>query len=315
MSISNILSQPFTVGTGLQRPECVLATKSGHVFVSDKRGGVLQIRPDGSQHLTCESNLLPNGIALLQDGSFLVANLGPDGGVWKIDAEGNLAPWLTEADGQPLGRVNFVTVDAQNRIWICISAADGGDNYPVDTATGRIVMDDGTGARVVATGLHYTNECRVSADGGSLYVNETFGRRLSRFKILPSGQLGPREVIAVLGQGDFPDGLALDAEGGAWIACVGSNRLYRVAADGEATAVIDDSIEETVQQLEAAFNSNTLTRPMLSAARGHTLFNISSVAFGGPDLKTVYLGSLGGTSLVAYKSTIAGLPLAHWEWR
>ena len=38
-------------GSGLQRAECVLATASGRLYTSDKRGGVMLIDPDGSQRL------------------------------------------------------------------------------------------------------------------------------------------------------------------------------------------------------------------------------------------------------------------------
>ncbi len=301
---------------GLQRPECVLTHASGTVFVSDRRGGVLALSPDGSQHLGCRSALLPNGIALLEDGSFLVANLAEAGGVWRIAPNGGVSPWLTEVGGQPLHRVNFVANDAQGRVWACVSATDGGDRYPLDSATGYIVVCDnqGRGARVVARGLHYTNECRVSADGAFLYVNETFGRRLSRFALSADGSLGARETVAAFDAGDFPDGLTLDAEGGAWVVCVGSNRLYRVDADGSRFTVIDDAVPETVQALEAAFRARTLSRPQLSAARGRRLGNITSLAFGGDDLRTGYMGCIGGDSLATFRSPVAGLRPVHWTW-
>ena len=38
-------------------------------------------------------------------------------------------------------------------------------------------------ARVVADGLGYTNECAIHPSGQWLYVNETFARRLSRFRL------------------------------------------------------------------------------------------------------------------------------------
>ena len=56
------------VGDGLQRPECVLTTKTGEVFASDARGGVSIIYPDGSNKFLkakgVPEDLLPNGIAL-----------------------------------------------------------------------------------------------------------------------------------------------------------------------------------------------------------------------------------------------------------
>ena len=306
--------------SGLQRPECVLTHSSGSVFVSDRRGGVLRIQRDGGQTLIGNSIpadsplLLPNGIAMQSDGAFLVANLGEQGGVWRIAPDGVASPWLMEVDGRPVHRVNFVMNDVQDRVWACISATDGSDAYPLRTATGYIVLQDTSGSRIVADGIHYTNECRVSLDGQFMYVNETFGRRLSRFRIGKTGELTGKETVATFGEGDFPDGLALDAEGGAWVVCVGSNRVYRIAPDGKKLTVIDDADPATAKLLEAAFVAGTLNRPLLSAARGQRLRNVTSLAFGGADLRTVYMGCLAGDSLATFRSPVPGLKPVHWNW-
>jgi gluconolactonase len=39
------------VGHGLARPECVVATARGDVFVSDRRGGIMHLMPGGGQRL------------------------------------------------------------------------------------------------------------------------------------------------------------------------------------------------------------------------------------------------------------------------
>jgi len=40
---------------------------------------------------------------------------------------------------------------------------------------------------------------------------------------------------------------------------------------------------------------------------------MASVTFGAPDLRTVYLGSLMGSRLPAFRSPVPGLPLTHWH--
>ena len=84
-------------GSGLDRPECVLPTASGDIFTS-YRHGVARVAQDGTTTLIAGRNrpddFLPNGIALLPDRSFLLANLGRDGGVWHMDGDGTLTPWL-----------------------------------------------------------------------------------------------------------------------------------------------------------------------------------------------------------------------------
>src|SRR5689334_6908522 len=87
-------------GSGLNRPECVLATLAGDVFVPEWPGGVTVIRADGSKETWLSSgttlDLRPNGIALTSDGAFLIANLGDDGGVWRLDRSGALTPVVAE---------------------------------------------------------------------------------------------------------------------------------------------------------------------------------------------------------------------------
>jgi sugar lactone lactonase YvrE len=195
-----------------------------------------------------------------------------------------------------------------------VSATKTDDHYPVNEATGYILLQDETGVRCVADQIRYTNEVRIAADGQSLYVNETFGRCLTRFQLSPNGDLSKRQVVASFEAGDFPDGLALDAEGGAWVICVGSNRVYRVAADGSRQLVIDDADPVCVAQLEQAFAAGELTRPMMVAAKGKNLKNITSLAFGGDDMRTAYMGSLDAQSLVCFRSPVAGLKPAHWNW-
>ena len=108
--------------------------------------------------------------------------------------------------------------------------------------------------------------------------------------------------------------MAQDVEGGVWVVCVGSNRVYRVTVDGKRHTMIDDSRPEDVKRLEKALVARELTRPMLSAASGKRLKNVTSLAFGGPDLRTAYRGSLAGDALATFRSPVAGLPLAHWNW-
>ena len=40
---------------------------------------------------------------------------------------------------------------------------------------------------------------------------------------------------------------------------------------------------------------------------------MASVTFGGPDLRTVYIGSLKGKRIPYFRSPIPGLPMVHWN--
>jgi sugar lactone lactonase YvrE len=310
------------VGAGLQRPECVLATARGDLYTADWRGGVAHLRTDGSQALyrgTLPGGrpLRPNGIALRRDGSFLLADLGDaQGGVFQLERDGRLQPLLERVDGVDLPPTNFVHEDAQGRIWITVSTRrrPRAAAYRADVADGFIALVDARGARIVADGLGYTNEALPSPDGAWLYVNETFGRRLTRFRIAADGALAGRETVATFGAGTYPDGLAFDADGGVWIVSIISNRVIRVAPDGAQQLVLEDADAAHVAWCEAAFQAGTLGRPHLDQAAGKVLKNVSSLAFGGADRRTVILGCLLGDALATFASPVAGQPPAHWTW-
>jgi SMP-30/Gluconolactonase/LRE-like region len=258
----------------------------------------------------------PNGIALEPGGRFLMADLGAEyGGIWRLYHDGMVEPVVTEVDGRPLPPTNFVLRDSRGRLWITISTCQipRSLGYRGDVADGFIVLTDERGTRVVADGLGYANECLLSPAEDYLYVNETFARRLSRFAVTADGQLGARETIANFSDGIFPDGLTIDAEGALWLTSIVSNRVLRIDCDGGTEIVIEDADPAHIAWVEEAFSSGQLGRPHLDRNAGKVLKNISSLAFGGSDLKTGYLGCLLGDSIFAFTSPVAGHPLPHWS--
>lgn len=311
-----------TVGRGLVRPECVLACLDGSLYTADWRGGVARTAVDGTQALYAGAlpgarPLRPNGVALRADGSFLVADLGEaEGGVFALGRDGTIEPFVVAVDGEPLPPTNYVALDAQGRVWITVSTRHRPRSraYRPDVADGFVVVVDEAGARIVADGLGYTNEGQVSPDGAWFYVNETFGRRTSRFRIAADGSLHDRELVASYGHGTFPDGLSFDAEGGLWITSIVSNRVIHVAPDGAQTLMLEDADRAHVDWVEAAFVAGSMGRPHLDQARGRVLRNVSSLAFGGPGLRTAYLGCLQGDALATFRSPVPGAVPVHWYW-
>ena len=308
------------IGSGLVRPECVLATRSGHLYTADWRGGVACTDSNGATtlyggKLPGGRALRPNGIALRNDGSFLLADLGESvGGVFELTRGGDVRPLVEEVDGVLLPPTNFVFEDGSGRVWITVSTTrvPRASAYRADVADGFIVVVDSRGARIVADALGYTNEAMLSPDGAWLYVNETFARRLTRFRVAADGGLSGREVVTVFGHGTYPDGLAFDAQGQVWITSIVSNRVLRVAPDGGVTTVLEDADAAHLDWCEAAYLRGELGRPHLDRAAGRVLKNISSLAFGGADLRTAFLGCLLGDAIACFPAPVAGAPLVHW---
>lgn len=316
------LPELATHGVGLTRPECVLAHASGYLFASDwaGHGGISVTSPAGEttkiEALGLDFELRPNGIALTPEGEFLVAHLGPErGGIFKIAATGRVEPFLTEIDGVPLPPANFVYAQTTGALWISVSTRQipRANAYRSDVADGFVVRVDRNGARIVADNLGYANECVPSPDGRLLYVNETFSRRVSVFDIHDDGSLSGRRTLTEFGPGTFPDGLAFDVEGHAWITSIVSNRVIRVSPDGEQQIVIADSEPDHLAWVEEAYGQHKVGRPHLDGITSKTLRNISNLAFGGPDLKTAYLGCLLGTEIQSFRTPVAGHPMPHWQ--
>jgi hypothetical protein len=259
----------------------------------------------------------PNGLALEPGGFFLLADLGAEtGGVFRLFPDGTVEPVVTELDSRPFPPTNYAHRDERGRLWITVSTRRVPRNlgYRPDIDDGFIVLAASGTVRVVADELGYTNECLLSPDGHFLYVNETFTRKLSRFPVRTDGSLGAKEVVATFGTGTYPDGLTFDAEGGVWITSIVSNRVIRVDRAGRQEIILEDADLDHVAWTEAAYQAGELGRLHLDAVASRCLKNISSLAFGGSDLRTAYLGCLLGDSIASFESPVAGYPPAHWSY-
>ena len=312
------------LGAGLDRPECVLCTSNGDIYSADWRGGVARSRAIGQLELYQAAGgplesmgaIRPNGIALQRDGSFLVTNLNDAGGLFRLDRDGRLNEVLRRVDGLDLPATNFVLIDDRGRVWVTVSTRKSPRalGYRPDVADGFVVLIDGKGARIVADGLGYTNELLLDGRGKHLYVNETFGRRLTRFTVNRFGELSGRTTIAEFGPGTFPDGIAMDVEEHFWITSPVSNRVIRVAPDGSQTLILEDSDPDHLARVEAAFQAGTMGREHLDTVKSRKLKNLSSLAFGGRNLRTAFLGSLLGDRIAFFRAPVMGRPPVHWHF-
>ncbi|MFK4482079.1 MULTISPECIES: SMP-30/gluconolactonase/LRE family protein [unclassified Curtobacterium] len=120
------------------------------------------------------------------------------------------------------------------------------------------VEADGT-TRLLRGGFGVTNGFEWSDDGTVMYVTDTSASTIYRGSYGPDGELGELEPFVV---GHAHDGLVRDDEGCSWSAIYGGGRVERYGPDG--------SHLETVE----------LPTP-----------NVTSVAFGGPDMSTLFVAS------------------------
>jgi sugar lactone lactonase YvrE len=308
------------LGSGMQRPECVLATKSGDLFCSDSRGGYNIVKPDGASRFIkargAPDDFMPNGIALLPNRDVLAANLAESSGVWLIKPDGEASLFLSEIEGVRLPPPNFVGLDSKSRIWITVSTrvSPRGASFRKGFADGFVAVHDKRGTRIVADNIGYTNEGIVDPSGQWLYVNETVAQRTSRYAIKDDASLGPRETVAEYPPATYPDGFTFDAEGGIWIVSVASNRVIHVDKAGQQNVVVEDADPAEMERIAAAFDDGSFDREMIDIGATRPLRNIASIGFGGPDLHTVYMGSLAHEGIQTFRAPIKGAPLVHWEF-
>jgi sugar lactone lactonase YvrE len=177
---------------------------------------------------------------------------------------------------------------------------------------GYIGLVDHKGIRIVAEGFCGTNEIRFDDKEEWLYVVESTGRNISRLRHR-DGALSEREVYGPNKLEGHPDGFAFDAFGNLWITLIFLDKLIAITPEGEVLELLDDSNPAANAVYEQHFKAGTLTPEIMSANKGTLCPWMASLTFGGSDLKTVYLGSLRGSTLPYFRSPVAGQPMIHWK--
>jgi sugar lactone lactonase YvrE len=320
-----------SLGRDLQRPECIIAERDGTIWSADARGGVMRIGSDGAQRLIAQvaqdgidrndpsslilgGKTLPNGIAMNRDGDFLIANFGTDA-IELMHRDGRSRTLYTQIDGEPLGKTNFVLCDSRDRLWFTVTTRLTPWTRSINekAADGYVGLIDEHGIRIVADGFVGTNEIRFDAREEWLYVVESNARRISRLRVRADGSLFGRETFGPPDLRGTPDGFAFDVFGNLWVTIVQTDRLIALTPRGDVLTLLDDCDAEIARVYDEHFYAGTMTPEVMAATQGSIAPWMASVTFGGADLRTVYLGSLRGSTIPYFRSPVAGLPLAHWR--
>lgn len=158
----------------------------------------------------------------------------------------------------PGNRINDGTVDPSGRLWF------GTMDNQEESATGCFYRFEG-GRHVEAElpKITITNGPVHSPDGRTLYHVDTLAQTIQACDVAEDGTLGPSRPFVRIGEGEgFPDGPTVDAEGCVWVGLYFGWEARRYSPTGE----------------------------LIGRVRFPTS-NITKVAFGGPDLKTLYATS------------------------
>lgn len=171
-------------------------------------------------------------------------------------------PRPLELGGVDFGRERFndSAVDRAGRLWI------GSFDRTFKEPIGKLYrVDAGREAKAMAQGFMMSNGIAWSPDNRTMYFCDSRPGRIHAYDYdLASGTIANGRVfMEFAGRRGRPDGCAMDSEGCLWVAEIDAGQLLRIAPDG--------GIERTV--------SLPITRP-------------TSVAFGGPGLRTLYVTSM-----------------------
>ena len=273
--------------TDLFQPTCIWDLKStlgeGPVwsakdhavwFVDIKKQHVhrYDVRTGGHQTFNAPS---PCGfIAPKQRGGFIV---GCKTGLYDFDPVSGVFTFLTHVEpGLPTNRLNDGYVDHQGRLWF--GSMDDDENNP----TGKLYRYDARGLKMMDDDYVITNGPAVSPDGKTLYHNDTLKKIIYAFDLSADGHLSNKRIFAQLDQdrsadvsspvcyaGEFEkhsehgegyiDGPVVDSEGNVWNALFFGWGVNCYAPDGRLIRRVKFPVS-----------------------------NVTKIAFGGADLKTVY---------------------------
>ena len=115
-------------------------------------------------------------------------------------------------------------------------------------------------------------------------------------------------------QGAWPDGIAFDSYGNLWGTLVYSDKLFVLTPQGDMRVLLDEGDPEKVDALEQrVLRKQRHAEDVLFATGRGVAPWMASVTFGGPDLQTVYIGSLKGSTIPYFRAPVAGLPMVHWN--
>jgi xylono-1,5-lactonase len=259
--------ESLATGYGLTEAPC--DDGEGGVYFSDVLGGgVHHWTPDGGVETVVPKRRGIGGMCLHADGGLVVS--GRDV-VHVKDGESRTVFALEGVAG-----FNDLGTDADGRVYAgCLRFMPFAGEAPVP---GEIWRIDGGGQAVeMFGGIEWANGIGFSPDFKTIYACDYASGEVVAHDLTDAGTATGRRVFAHSLSGEA-DGLAVDSEGAVWVALGSGGSLGRFLPDGALDRELD---------VPADF--------------------VSSVCFGGEDLRDLYMTTVGG--LFRTRLDVPGLPV------
>ena len=265
-----------------------VAHPDGTVYFTDLANDrILKLGTDGLVTTYRQPANRPNGLRLDAQFRLLAAERGdPErntpGRISRTDLETGDIEVLADSSGAvDFGVPNDLTFDARGRIYF----SGSGEVYRLDA--------DGTVAKIAASPLvQGSNGLILSLDDRTLYlveINRGAGepRRIRTFDLSPEGTLSNPRVLHDFAPGRGADGMGIDVEGNIYVAAgMNQTRDTSETRDNPSGVYVFSRAGDLINQI--AIPQDTIT----------------NLAFGGPDMKTMYVTA--GNTVFRVAMDIAG---------
>lgn len=271
------MESPRVLVSGYDSPEGPAFDRDGNLFfVNWLSSSIMRLTPEGEASEFFNTGGIPAGLAFHQDGSLYVADEGEEiHGILRVE-DGVGVILANEYEGQPLNGANDLVFDADGVLYL----SDPWQTSLENPAGGFYRLFPNGKLERLDHGLAFPNGVALNPAGDGVYLAETYRQRILRYAIGDDGSVGPREVFALLPGEIGPDGMAFDEAGNLYVAQYGGSRVAIFNPDGELTDEI---------QLPGA--------------------EVTNVAFGGPDRRTVVITDVSTASVYEGRVEIPGLAL------
>lgn len=272
-----------TLASGFGLIEGPRVDEQGRLYFTDHAShSVCRRSPDGRMETLVAGRKSVGGLAFCESGGLLMS--GPSLARWD-EKTGAVVELFSKYAGRTINSLNDMTVDSHGSVYI------GSMNYNALERDAKPVpgdlyrVDPDGSATLVGEGYQVSNGLGFSPDGKLLYHADSPPKTIWAYDVARDRTLKNRRVFAKVPEG-YPDGLAVDAEGGVWVAAIFAYELVRFKPDG------------------------TVDRRLKMPSR-----MVVSLAFGGPDMCDLYVVTgnnidrpLKGT-ILKLRSDIPGLPV------
>jgi len=214
----------------LHGPRDAIELTDGTVLVSEMGGGRIARFSQGVWSVLATGFVAPIGLGTLSDGTVVVAEE-------YAQRLSRVRNGLRETLAESLGNVTYLTVDAQDRVYVSAFTAFA----PTGTLW-QIAPTPGATPRAFATGLNVPEALRFDPDGSLLAAEWNTPSRVLRFAATggpaASAQTVTTGFAGVYGIARLPSGALLVANHNRDVASHGE--IVRIAPDGSRSLVLGD---------------------------------------------------------------------------